>query len=379
MPGCLRFGVCPPPRTDSTPISMHSSPSGKRALVTGITGQDGSYLAELLLAKGYQVWGVVRRHSSSAMDRIDHLVPGSVTENHQVQLVHGDLRDAGSLMKILRQVRPDEVYNLAAQSDVKVSFDLPEYTADVTGLGPLRMLEAIRELGLDTRFFQASSSEMFGLVKETPQSESTPFHPRSPYGTAKAFAYHTTTNYREAYGLFAVNGVMFNHESPRRGESFVTRKISLAAARIYHGLQDKLMLGNLDALRDWGFAGDYVRGAWMMLQADEPRDYVLATGESHSVRKFCELVFARVGLPITWHGHGLAEYGAGPDGRVLIGIDPKFYRPSEVDSLRGDASKALRDLDWHPEVSFPELVRMMIDSDLELVAHEANRGDLTSR
>lgn len=349
---------------------MHSSTPGKRALITGITGQDGSYLAELLLAKGYQVWGVVRRHSSSAMDRIDHLVPGSVTENHQVQLVHGDLRDAGSLLKILRQVRPDEVYNLAAQSDVKVSFDLPEYTADVTGLGSLRLLEAIRELGLATRFFQASSSEMFGLVKETPQSETTPFHPRSPYGTAKAFAYHTTQNYREAYGLFAVNGIMFNHESPRRGESFVTRKISLAAARIRHGLQEKLLLGNLDALRDWGFAGDYVQGAWLMLQADEPRDYVLATGESHSVREFCELVFAHIDLPLTWHGHGLDEHGVGPDGQTLVEIDPKFHRPAEVNTLCGDASRARDELGWQPEVDFPQLVQMMVESDLELAEAE---------
>jgi GDPmannose 4,6-dehydratase len=253
---------------------------------------------------------------------------------------------------------------------VKVSFDLPEYTADVTGLGPMRMLEAIREIGLATRFFQASSSEMFGLVKETPQSESTTFHPRSPYGTAKAFAYHTTQNYREAYGLFAVNGVMFNHESPRRGETFVTRKISLAAARIRHGLQEKLMLGNLDALRDWGFAGDYVRGAWLMLQADEPRDYVLATGESHSVREFCELVFGHVGLPVTWQGHGLDEHGVGPDGQTLIAIDPKYHRPAEVNTLCGDATRAREELGWQPEVNFDELVRMMAESDLELAESE---------
>ncbi len=313
------------------------------------------------------------------MARIDHLVVDDTTLGPKLHLVYGDLRDSGSLLKILRQVRPDEVYNLAAQSDVRVSFDLPEYTSDVTGLGPLRLLEAIRELDLPTRFFQASSSEMFGMVSDTLQNESTRMHPRSPYGSAKAFAYHTTCNYREAYGLFAVNGVMFNHESPRRGESFVTRKISLAAARIHHGLQETLNLGNLDAERDWGFAGDYMLGAWRMLQAETPADYVLATGESHSVREFCELVFHEIGRPITWQGVGLKEVGVAADGQTLVRIDPQFYRPSEVDALRGDASRARCELDWQPTVSFGELVEMMVAADMELAELEASRGDMASK
>ncbi|MCO6044961.1 GDP-mannose 4,6-dehydratase [Aeoliella sp. ICT_H6.2] len=356
-----------------------SSHEGKRALITGITGQDGSYLAELLLDKGYSVWGMVRRHSSRALTRIDHLVPSIMSESPRLELVHGDLRDSGSLLKILRRVRPDEIYNLAAQSDVKVSFDLPEYTADVTGLGPLRLLEAIRELDLPARFFQASSSEMFGKVQDQLQNELTRLHPRSPYGSAKAFAFHTTRNYREAYGLFAVNGIMFNHESPRRGESFVTRKISLAAARIHHGLQENLSLGNLEAQRDWGFAGDYMEGAWRMLQADKPNDYVLATGESHSVREVCELVFQEIGQPITWQGHGLDEVGVGPDGRKLVVVHPEFYRPSEVDTLRGDSTRARSELGWAPAVSFTELVQMMVRSDLEQAEQEANRADIASR
>ena len=348
-----------------------SDTAGKRALITGITGQDGSYLAELLLAKGYEVWGMVRRHSAPAATRIDHLVADGAELSSQLQLTYGDLRDAGSILRILRQVRPHEVYNLASQSDVKVSFEMPEYTADVTGLGALRVLEAIRELNLPARYFQASSSEMFGKVAGVVQNESTQLHPRSPYGSAKAFAFHTTQNYREAYGLFAVNGVMFNHESPRRGESFVTRKISLAAARIHHGLQDTISLGNLDARRDWGFSGDYVEGAWRMLQADEPRDYVMATGESHSVREFCELVFQEIDQPITWQGTGLDEVGIGPEGSTLVAIDPQFYRPSEVDTLRGDATLIRNELGWEPTVSFHELVQMMVASDLVLAEREA--------
>ena len=344
---------------------------GKRALITGVTGQDGSYLAELLLGKGYEVWGMVRRHSSSAAVRIDHLLGESSHLPSPLQLVFGDLRDSGSILRILRHVRPHEVYNLAAQSDVKVSFELPEYTADVTGLGPLRILEAIRELNLPARFFQASSSEMFGKVTGNLQNEDTRLHPRSPYGSAKSFAFHTTQNYREAYGLFAVNGIMFNHESPRRGDSFVTRKISLAAARIHYGLQDVLRLGNLDAQRDWGFAGDYVEGAWQMLQADEPNDYVLATGKSHSVREFCELVFQEIGQPIAWHGLGLDEVGIGPDGRTLVAIDHQYYRPAEVDTLRGDASRIARDLGWEPTVRFDELVQMMVAADLQLAERES--------
>ncbi len=348
-------------------------------MVTGVTGQDGSYLAELLLSKGYEVWGVVRRRSSTALARIDHLVENDDALDSSLHLVNGDLRDTGSLLKILRQVRPDEVYNLAAQSDVKVSFDLPEYTADVTGLGPLRILEAIRELDLPSRYFQASSSEMYGLVRDSLQSEGTPLHPRSPYGSAKAFAYYTTRNYREAYGLFAVNGIMFNHESPRRGESFVTRKISLAAARIHYGLQETLQLGNLDARRDWGFAGDYMEGAWRMLQTDHPSDYVLATGESRSVREFCELVFQEIDQPLTWRGIGPEEVGVGPDGRMLVEVNPQLYRPTEVDILQGDASRAGGDLDWQPTVSFQELVRMMVTSDLEVAERQAARENSPSK
>ena len=359
--------------------NANASSGVKRALVTGITGQDGSYLAELLLDKGYEVWGMVRRHSSEALARINHLRRTDTTLGQRLYLVYGDLRDSGSLLKILRQVRPNEVYNLAAQSDVKVSFDLPEYTADVTGLGPLRLLEAIRELDLPTRFFQASSSEMFGQVDDSYQDEFTQLHPRSPYGSAKAFAYHTTCNYREAYGLFAVNGVMFNHESPRRGESFVTRKISLAAARIHYGLQETLQLGNLDARRDWGFAGDYMEGAWRMLQTDEPSDYVLATGKSHSVREFCELVFQEIGYPLTWHGSGLDEVGVAPGGSTLVEIAPLLYRPSEVDALRGNASHARRELGWEPTVSLAELVQMMVAADLELAELEASRGNMAPK
>lgn len=345
--------------------------STRRALVTGVTGQDGSYLAELLLGKGYEVWGMVRRNSSNTKGRIVHLLSRDARLGPQLQLVTGDLRDSGSLLKILRQVRPDEVYNLAAQSDVKVSFDMPEYTADVTGLGALRLLEAIRELDLPARFFQASSSEMFGKVTESPQHENTRFHPRSPYGTAKAFAYFTTCNYREAYGLFAVNGIMFNHESPRRGESFVTRKISRAAGRIRAGLQDTLQLGNLEARRDWGFAGDYIEGAWRMLQTPDPNDYVLATGESHSVREFCEIVFQEAGLPLAWQGTGLEEIGVGPDGQALISIDPHYYRPSEVDTLRGDATRARTELGWQPNVTFDDLAKMMTTHDIKLAEQEA--------
>lgn len=350
---------------------MPHDSSKKRALITGVTGQDGSYLAEILLAKGYQVWGMIRRRSSHSCARIDHLLEEGASQSPRLQLITGDLRDAGSLLRILSQVRPDEVYNLAAQSDVKVSFDVPEYTADVTGIGPLRLLEALRELDLPARFFQASSSEMFGNATGQSLNETTRMHPRSPYGSAKAFAFHTTRNFREAYGLYAANGIMFNHESPRRGESFVTRKISLAAARIQFGLQESLKLGNLDAHRDWGFAGDYMEGAWRMLQAEEPRDYVLATGRSHSVREFCELAFDEIGIPITWQGTALDEIGVGPDGRTLVSIDPKYYRPSEVDALCGDASLIRHHLGWEPAISFEELVHMMITSDLELAERES--------
>ena len=337
--------------------------NGKRALITGITGQDGSYHAELLLSKGYEVWGVVRRSSSINTWRIDHIYEPPWVTDRRLSLVYGDLNDASSLNRILKTVRPDEIYNLGAQSHVMVSFEVPEYTAEISGVGAVRMLEAMRELGLEARFYQASSSELYGKADESPQSETTRFHPRSPYAAAKAYAFFITRNYREAYGMFAVNGILFNHESPRRGETFVTRKITMAAARIAAGRQDCLYLGNLDAERDWGFAGDYVEAMWRMLQADRPDDYVVATGETHSVREFCGHAFARLGLPLTWRGSGLDEQGIGPDGRMLVALSPRYFRPSEVDHLRGDATKAKRVLGWSPTVAFEGLVEMMTDAD----------------
>ena len=322
-----------------------------KALITGITGQDGSYLAELLLKKGYEVFGLVRRSSSFNTGRIDHIYRDSHDPETRLRLVYGDLNDASSLNHMLRTIRPDEIYNLGAQSHVRVSFDVPEYTAEVTGLGCLRILEAIRESDLNCKFYQASSSELYGKVVEVPQKETTPFYPRSPYACAKAFAYYITVNYRESYGTFATNGILFNHESPRRGETFVTRKITRGIANIKYGLDDKLYLGNLDAKRDWGFAGDYVEGMWMMMQQAEPDDYVLATGETHSVREFLDLAFDHAGLD--WKKH--------------VEIDPRYFRPAEVDLLLGDSTKARKKLGWQPRVSFPELVRMMVDADLELI------------
>ena len=342
----------------------------KRALITGITGQDGSYLAEFLLEKGYQVWGIIRRSSSFNTGRIDHIYQDPHAPDRRLHLVYGDLNDASSLNTILKVVRPDEVYNLGAQSHVRVSFDIPEYTAEITGVGTIRLIEAMRELGMEARFYQASSSELFGKALQIPQSEATPFYPRSPYAAAKAYAYYITRNYREAYGMFAVNGILFNHESPRRGETFVTRKITRAAGRIKCGLQDRLYLGNLDATRDWGFAGDYVEAMWLMLQAEVPDDYVVASGESHSVREFCELAFSHAGIPVTWSGGGASEKGISSDGRILVEIDPYYYRPTEVDSLLGDARKAREKLGWEPKVGFRQLVRMMVDSDLALAAGE---------
>jgi GDPmannose 4,6-dehydratase len=347
-----------------------SSTPGKTALVTGITGQDGSYLAELLLEKGYEVWGIIRRSSSFNTERIDHLYQDPHKPNVRLRLCYGDLGDASSINQILKRTRPDEIYNLGAQSHVKVSFDIPEYTGDVTGLGAVRILEAMRELGLNAKFYQASSSELYGKVVETPQSEKTPFHPRSPYAAAKAYAFYITQNYREAYGIFAVNGILFNHESPRRGETFVTRKISRAAARIKLGLQDRLYLGNLDARRDWGFAGDYVDAMWRMMQADEPEDFVVATGETHSVREFCEVTFSHIGLPIKWRGCGNEERGEGPGGEVLVQVDPKYFRPAEVDLLLGDATKARETLGWRPRVKFHDLAVMMVEHDLKLAERE---------
>jgi GDPmannose 4,6-dehydratase len=336
----------------------------RRALVTGITGQDGSYLAELLLAKGYEVWGMIRRSSSFNTGRIDHLYQDPHEPARRLRLVYGDLTDSSSLRRALEDSRPHEVYNLGAQSHVKVSFETPEYTTDVAAVGVVRLLAAIRETAVDCRFYQASSSEMFGRAVESPQNEATPFWPRSPYASAKALAFYATRNHREAYGLFAVNGILFNHESPRRGETFVTRKISHAAARIARGKQERLYLGNLDASRDWGFAGDYVDAMWRMLQADRPDDYVIATGQTTTVRRFCELCFEEAGLPLRWEGEGLAERGLDRDGRVLVEVDPRYFRPSEVDALCGDASKARRELGWAPMVLAPELARMMTRADL---------------
>lgn len=329
--------------------------STKKALITGITGQDGSYLTELLLAKGYEVWGIIRRSSSFNTARIDHLYRDPHEKGVRLRLEFGDLTDASSLSRVLDAVRPDEVYNLGAQSHVRVSFDIPEHTGEITALGSVRILEALRRLGLTgTRFYQASSSELFGKVVEVPQRETTPFYPRSPYAAAKAYAHYITQNYREAYGMFAVSGILFNHESPRRGETFVTRKITRAATRIKLRLQDKLYLGNLDAKRDWGFAGDYVEAMWLMLQADKPADYVVATGETHSVREFLDCAFGLLGLD--WRKH--------------VEIDPAYQRPAEVDLLLGDASKARKELGWVPRVGFQELVRMMVDADLVLARKE---------
>ncbi|MBN23395.1 MAG: GDP-mannose 4,6-dehydratase [Bdellovibrionaceae bacterium] len=320
----------------------------KKALITGITGQDGSYLSELLLEKGYEVHGIVRRSSSFNTKRIDHLYQDSHLEDTRLFLHYGDVTDSSNLNQLCKKIQPDEIYHLAAQSHVRVSFDIPEYTADVTGLGTIRLLEAIRESGIDTKFYQASSSELYGKVMETPQSESTPFYPRSPYACAKIFGYWATVNYREAYGIFASNGILFNHESPRRGETFVTRKITKAISNILAGEQKELFLGNLDSKRDWGYAKDYVEAMWLMLQADQPGDYVIATGETHTVREFVDEAFRLV-------GKNYQDY---------VKIDERYFRPTEVDLLVGDATKAKKELGWAPKVKFKELVRIMLESDL---------------
>ncbi len=322
--------------------------------MTGVTGQDGSYLAELLIEKGYEVHGIVRRSSSFNTERIDHLYLDPHEKNARLFLHHGDLNDSSSLHAIVAEVQPDEVYNLGAQSHVRVSFDIPEYTGEITALGAIRVLEAIRKLGVKCRFYQASSSELYGKVVETPQKETTPFHPRSPYAVAKAYAFYMTQNYREAYGMFATNGILFNHESERRGETFVTRKITRAVGRIKHGMQKDLYLGNLDAKRDWGHAKDYVEAMWLMLQQDQPDDFVIGTGQTYSVRLFAEKAFAHVGL----------------DMKDFVKIDPKYFRPSEVDLLLADPSKAKQKLGWSPKIGFDELVRLMVESDLELAARE---------
>lgn len=349
----------------------------KVALITGITGQDGSYLAEFLIKKGYEVHGILRRSSSFNTERIEHLyLEEWVRDMHQKRLVnlhYGDLTDSSSLIRIIQTIQPDEIYNLAAQSHVKVSFDIPEYTAETDAVGTLRLLEAVRILDMvdKTRIYQASTSELFGLVQEVPQKETTPFYPRSPYGVAKLYAYWITKNYRESYGMFAVNGILFNHESERRGETFVTRKITIAAARIAQNLQDKLYLGNLSAMRDWGFARDYVECMWLMLQYEHPEDFVIATGEMHSVREFCTLAFAEAGIRLQWEGKGKEEKGIDMDtGRILIEVDEKYYRPAEVEQLIGDPTKAKTLLGWNPrKTSFFDLVKRMVKHDMKYVQH----------
>lgn len=344
------------------------------ALITGITGQDGSYLAEFLLDKGYEVHGIIRRSSSFNTARIEHLYLDEwVRDMHRRRLLtlhYGDMTDSSSLIRIIGEVRPDEIYNLAAQSHVKVSFDVPEYTADVDATGTLRLLEAIRILGLEKqcRVYQASTSELFGKVRQVPQNEDTPFYPRSPYAVAKLYSFWIMKNYRESYGMYTANGILFNHESPRRGENFVTRKITLAAARIAHNRQDKLYLGNLDALRDWGYAADYVECMWLILQQPQPDDFVIATGEYHTVREFTTRAFERVGINLRWEGHGLDEKGIDTaSGRVIVEVDPRFFRPAEVEQLLGDPSKARQTLGWNPrKTSFQELVDMMVDADMQL-------------
>lgn len=346
----------------------------KKALITGITGQDGAYLAELLLSKGYEVHGIKRRASSFNTDRIDHLYQDPHERDVRLSLHYGDLTDATNLIRIIQQVQPDEIYNLAAQSHVAVSFETPEYTANSDAIGTLRLLEAIRILGLEkkTRFYQASTSEMYGKVQEVPQRESTPFYPRSPYGAAKVYAYWITVNYREAYGLYACNGILFNHESPVRGETFVTRKITRGLARIAEGLQDCIFLGNLDSLRDWGHARDYVLAQWLMLQQPQPDDFVIASGEQHSVREFVQLAAAQLGMRIEWRGHGIDEQGVETNsGRCVVRVDRRYFRPTEVDTLLGDPRKARETLGWQAETSFAALVKEMVDADLQTAQRDA--------
>ncbi|WP_438495334.1 GDP-mannose 4,6-dehydratase [Paenibacillus sp. IHBB 3054] len=350
----------------------------KIALITGITGQDGSFLAELLLSKGYEVHGVIRRSSSFNTERIEHLyIEELIKDMHNDRKVHlhyGDMTDSTNLIRLIREIKPDEIYNLAAMSHVKVSFEVPEYTADTDGIGTLRLLEAVRFLGYEgrTRIYQASTSELYGKVQEIPQKETTPFYPRSPYGVAKLYGFWITKNYREAYNMFAVNGILFNHESERRGETFVTRKITLAAARIAKGTQDKLYLGNLDAQRDWGYAKDYVECMWLMLQNDTPEDFVIATGEMHTVREFTTLAFKEAGIELEWTGNGVKEKGIDKsNGNVLVAVDPRYFRPTEVEQLLGDPTKAKTLLGWNPtQTSFEELVKIMVSNDVKLVERE---------
>ncbi len=345
----------------------------KKALITGITGQDGAYLAEFLLKKGYEVHGIKRRASSFNTERVDHLYQDPHEKHVRFRMHYGDLTDSSNLVRIIQQVKPDEIYNLGAQSHVQVSFEVPEYTADTDAIGTLRILEAIRILGMEkqVRFYQASTSELFGKVQEIPQKETTPFYPRSPYACAKLYAYWIVVNYRESYGMYACNGILFNHESPIRGETFVTRKVTRAAARIKMGLQDKLFMGNIDSKRDWGFAGDYVELMWLMLQQDKPDDFVMATGVTTTVRQFIEMAFAEAGMSIEWKGSGVNEKGYDKaSGKVVVEIDPAYFRPAEVELLIGDPSKAMRELGWKPRVQLPELVKMMVESDLKAAKKE---------
>lgn len=348
----------------------------KKALITGITGQDGSYLAEFLLDKGYEVHGIMRRSSSFNTGRIEHLYMENYIEDihnkRNFYLHYGDMTDSTNVISIIQKIKPDEIYNLAAQSHVKVSFETPEYTANVDALGTLRILEAVHLLGLNTKIYQASTSELYGLVQEVPQSETTPFYPRSPYGVAKLYGFWITKNYREAYNIFASNGILFNHESPRRGETFVTRKITLAAARIKLGKQKKLYLGNLNAKRDWGHAKDYVQCMWLILQNDEPDDFVIATGEMHTVREFCQLAFKEVGIDLYWEGEGVNEKGIdSKSGEILVEVDPQYFRPTEVDQLLGNPTKAIEKLGWNPtQTPFEKLVKEMVQEDLKLVSKE---------
>lgn len=345
----------------------------KKALITGVTGQDGAYLSEFLLKKGYEVHGIKRRSSSFNTQRIDHLYQDPHVNNKRFILHYGDLTDTSNLVRILQEVQPDEIYNLGAQSHVQVSFEVPEYTADTVGTGTLRLLEAIRILGMEkkVRFYQASTSELFGKVQEVPQKETTPFYPRSPYAVAKLYGYWIVVNYRESYGMYACNGILFNHESPIRGETFVTRKVTRAAARIKLGLQDKLYMGNIDAKRDWGYAGDYIELMWLMLQQDKPDDYVMATGVTTTVRDFITMAFKEVGITLRWEGKGIDEKGIDTEtGKVLVEIDPRYFRPAEVELLIGDPTKAYKALGWKPKVQLPELVKMMVENDLNLAKKE---------
>ncbi len=348
---------------NSPGLAPKSGRERKVALVTGITGQDGSYLAELLLAKGYEVHGIIRRASSFNTQRIDHIYQDPHTESKRLTLHYGDLTDGSNISRLMEKLDPDEVYNLGAQSHVKVSFEVPEYTAEADAIGTIRLLDAIKDAKIQARFYQASTSEMFGKVQQVPQTETTPFYPRSPYAAAKVYAYWVTVNYREAYDMYACNGILFNHESERRGETFVTRKITRAVGRIKAGLQDKVYLGNLSAKRDWGYAPEYVMGMWLMLQQDKPDDFVLATGETHSVEEFCKVAFAHAGIPLEFEGAGEQRKGIDAQGNVRVEVDPRYYRPTEVEMLIGDPTKAKEMLGWEPKVKFEELVRKMVEFD----------------